>query len=43
MVQGLIYSFEFEMSYLHIYIIVGFSHLLIKVILVVILFKIGTR
>mmetsp|Transcript_47142 Transcript_47142/g.62417 ORF Transcript_47142/g.62417 Transcript_47142/m.62417 type:complete len:221 (-) Transcript_47142:887-1549(-) len=43
MVQGFIYSFEFQLSQLHIYIVVGLSHLLVKVVLVVILFKIGTR
>lgn len=43
MMQGFIYSFELELSNLHIYIIVGLSHLLIKLLLVIILFKIGFR
>ena len=43
MMQGFIYSFELEITYIHIYIIVGVSHTLVKLILVFILFKIGTR
>lgn len=31
------------MSYLYIYLTVGLSHMLIKLLLVIILFKIGTR
>ena len=31
------------MSQLHIYVIVGVSHLIVKILLVIILFKIGTR
>ena len=41
--QGFIYSFDFTIEYLHIYLLVGVSHLIIKTILVAILFKIGTR
>jgi len=43
MMQGFIYSFELELSNLYIYIIVGVSHMLVKLLLVIILFKIGTR
>jgi len=43
MMQGFIYSFELDLSYLHYYIIVGVSHLFIKTLLIIILFKIGTR
>ena len=43
MMQGFIYSFDFDVTYLHIYLLVGVSHLIIKTILVIILFKIGTK
>ena len=43
MLQGLIYSYDFNIDSHHIFIISGVSHLIVKIILVIILFKIGTR